>query len=52
MRIRVEFKPEDCWIGAFWRTTETCMGFRWQFDLWICIVPMLPIHITTEGINR
>jgi hypothetical protein len=43
---RVEWKPQDCWIGAFWKRGD----LRWPkvgyttFDVWICFIPMLPIH--------
>ncbi len=37
---RFEFKPADCWIGVFWRKE------RWERHIWICAVPMLPLHIT------
>lgn len=37
---RLEFKPQDLWIGAFWKTIGHC------FDLWICIIPCVPIHVT------
>lgn len=39
---RFEWKKEDCWIGAYWRTTPG--EFADRFDLWICILPMLPFH--------
>jgi len=32
---KIEFKKEDCWVGIFWR----------QDHLWICLLPMLPLHI-------
>jgi hypothetical protein len=45
MKIRVERKWEDAWIGVFWkRQPDRC-------DIWICIVPCFPIHITTEATN-
>lgn len=37
-RIRLEWKPSDCWVGAFWKKSYN------RFDLWICLVPMVPIH--------
>ena len=36
----VEFKVQDCWIGAYWKRSAR------RFDLWICVVPMLPIRIS------
>lgn len=34
-KIRIEFKPQDLWIGIYW---------KWP-HVWICIIPMLPIHL-------
>lgn len=36
---RLEFKREDCWIGAYWQMRGQ------RVDIWICLLPMLPIHI-------
>jgi hypothetical protein len=38
--IRIEFKPQDCWIGVYWKSEKLLV------DIWICIIPMFPIHIT------
>lgn len=62
MRVRIELKWQDAWIGAFWRKTElegkkgdlvygavswyTREHLRAQWDLWVCLVPCLPIHIS------
>lgn len=38
---RFEWKLNDFWVGAFWR--------RWgrhRFDLWICLIPCIPLHIS------
>lgn len=47
--IRLEFKPQDLWVGFFWRhrTYHDCQGYHVpdDLDLWICVVPMLPLHI-------
>ena len=43
--IRFEFKPQDLWIGAFWRKTEAGSYWGWHLDLWICFLPMVPLHI-------
>ncbi len=36
--IQLEWKPQDMWIGLFWKRTGGTI------DAWLCIVPMLPIH--------
>lgn len=39
IRWRLEFKVEDLWVGAFWR-----IGERGDSELWICVLPCLPLH--------
>lgn len=38
-RVSIEFKLQDAWIGAFWRRLGNSV------DLWICLLPFVPIHI-------
>lgn len=38
-RIDLEFKPQDLWIGVFWKTTGHCL------DAWICLLPCVPLHL-------
>jgi hypothetical protein len=40
-KVQIQWEPRDMWIGVFWRKTELC------FHLYVCILPLLPIHITT-----
>ena len=44
--IRIEFKPQDCWIGVYWKK-EFILEEKnwWRCNAWICLLPMLPIHI-------
>lgn len=35
---RFEFKPQDCWIGVFWKSDS------WDLDVWVCLLPMVPLH--------
>lgn len=40
--IELKFEPRDFWIGVYW---------DWQakerkFHIYICLLPLLPIHIT------
>jgi hypothetical protein len=51
--IVLEWKLEDFWIGAFWKTTKCKTDFGeklFSVDIWVCLVPCLPLHITL--INR
>lgn len=53
MKVRLEWKPQDLWIGAFWdKKPIVYLGRRddgeWvasEQHVWICLLPMLPIHI-------
>lgn len=39
-----ELKWEDLWIGAFWKKSQESDSVR-RFDLWICLIPCVPLHI-------
>lgn len=39
MKVQLEFKVQDCWVGAFWKREE---GIQ---HLWVCVIPMFPVHI-------
>jgi hypothetical protein len=48
MEIKIEFKLEDFWIGAFWKREPRWDELRFlgkDLHIWICIIPCLPIHI-------
>jgi len=48
MKVRLEFKPQDLWIGVFWKRLP---GYDPEEEpvaevhVWICLLPMLPLHI-------
>jgi hypothetical protein len=60
MTCRLEFKVNDLWVGCFWRVGPPARLWvftdaeahvdptarRRRVDLWVCLVPMLPIHLT------
>lgn len=60
-QVRLEFKIEDLWIGAFWRrSTEnrievdedssTAVQVKMpRLDVWICFFPCLPLHFIWTG---
>lgn len=50
MKLSIKFKAQDLWIGAYWERRETeCSwpghGTERSLDVWICLVPMLPIRL-------
>lgn len=49
MKIRLEFKWQNMWIGVYWNTKKLQIGpstYYSYFDMWICLIPMIPIHIS------
>lgn len=50
-RVRWEWKHEDCWIGVYWKRSIQAIPNNGEddiriLDIWICIIPCCPIHIT------
>lgn len=42
--VQLEFKLSDFWIGGFWNATKG-PDHRWAvLDVWVCLVPCVPIH--------
>lgn len=57
VNIKLEFKKEDLWVGVFWKKTPCFLNFKRDnplflnketvaTNIWICLLPCLPIHIT------
>jgi hypothetical protein len=44
-RLALEWKPADLWRGVYPRR-ERQFADRWQYDVWVCVVPCLPVHLT------
>ncbi len=46
MKVSFEFKKEDLWVGAYWRACYPGTLDAKQFDVWVCLIPMVPIHLS------
>ena len=44
IKVGIEFEPRDLWVGVYWDYQG--IGTLKHLDIYVCIVPMLPIHIT------
>ncbi len=40
LKVQIQFEYRDWWAGVFWRRTKIALHF------YICLIPMLPLHIT------
>ncbi len=41
--MRLEWKPQDCWIGVSWKHEQG--DHLYKVDVWVCLLPMLPLHL-------
>jgi hypothetical protein len=41
--LELQWKPQDFWIGVFWKNQP------YRIDIWICIIPCLPIHYASPS---
>jgi hypothetical protein len=48
VRVRLEFVPQDLWVGAYWRISDPDLGHarRRRVDVWLCLLPCLPLRLT------
>lgn len=44
-KIRIQWQPRDITVGVAWRR---CPDHEGALDIWVCLVPCLPIHIWRE----
>lgn len=52
LKWHLEWKLPDFWIGAFWRNHhDEAYGIRFVYarEIWVCLLPCLPLCITTFG---
>ncbi len=43
MNIKLEFKAQDLWIGAYWDYINE------DTHLWVCLLPCLPVHLSWKS---
>ena len=57
LKMRLEFKLQDMWLGVFWKTTVK--EYSWNgveqidskiTDIWVCLIPCVPLHITYRSV--
>lgn len=47
VRVRLEFKLADFWIGVYPATGEhDLLSGQFEQHVWICLLPTLPIHLS------
>ena len=51
-RVALEWKPQDLWIGAYWHSVRMPNDADTWHHVWICVLPMLPIHFSWHSWER
>lgn len=46
--ITITFKPNDLWIGFYWHFSKSIESAYRKLDIYVCILPMLPIRFRFE----
>ena len=47
--IELKFVPQDIWVGVYWKRDVFYEDAAW--DVYVCLVPMLPIHFSWVHCN-
>jgi len=45
VNIDVKFVPGDMWIGIFWRNSYSVESTFSRFEIFLCVLPCVPIHL-------
>jgi hypothetical protein len=52
VKLKLLFEPRDLWLGVYWNR-KVLLGAelppRVDLHVYICLVPMFPIHIVFKG---
>lgn len=50
MGVQLKFEPRDIWIGVYWDRPMVSIlsSARPKVHLYICLIPMWPLHIWWE----
>jgi len=46
LKAQFQFEPRDLWIGLFWRVNREMPPPYYTLHLYLCILPLVPLHIT------
>jgi hypothetical protein len=46
--IKLKFEPRDVWVGVYWDKVRSIESAYTRLDVYVCIVPMLPVRLRWE----
>lgn len=46
VKVSLNFEPRDLWVGVFWRWADHGHEGLRTFHAFVCILPVLPLHVS------
>lgn len=46
--VKLKFEPRDLWVGVYWNLAESIESTYKRLDVYVCIVPTLPLRLRFE----
>ena len=46
LKAQFQFEPRDLWIGLFWRINREMRPPYCTLHIYLCLIPLVPLHIT------
>lgn len=46
--IDLKFEPRDLWIGVYWNLVRSVESNYRRLDVYVCVLPMWPLHLRFE----
>ena len=46
IKAQFQWEPRDLWIGIFWRINREMTPPFCTLHIYVCILPMMPLHVT------
>lgn len=52
LKAQFQFEPRDIWVGLFWRVNHEMPSPYCTLHLYLCLVPLIPLHVTILLLRR
>lgn len=46
VKAQIQWEPDALWVGLFWRVNHEMPPPFYTLHLYVCILPLLPLHVT------
>ena len=49
MQLKIRIEPHDIWVGVYWYRCWEAEWKAFEWDVYVCPLPMLCLHFTWVG---